>query len=66
MSYELRTCLNAILGFSPFLNHQFYVNSEQKQYLEIISNRGDYLLSLINDILDWAKIEAGDKIWLLR
>ncbi len=59
MSHELRTPLNAILGFSHLLNHQFSVNSEQKQYLEIISHSGDHLLSLINDILDLSKIEAG-------
>ncbi|MGK7941041.1 MAG: transporter substrate-binding domain-containing protein [Crocosphaera sp.] len=59
MSHELRTPLNAILGFSQLLNHDEKLNSEQKDYIEIINESGEHLLSLIQSILDMAKIEAG-------
>ena len=61
MSHELRTPLNAIIGFSE-LFIDLYENSldkEQKQYLNNILESGDHLLTLINDILDLSKIEAG-------
>jgi len=58
MSHELRTPLNAIIGFADLLKS---VSSLEKtgEYSEIISNSGQHLLSLINDILDLAKIESG-------
>ncbi len=61
MSHELRTPLNAILGFSELLQEQFYgpLNPDQSEYLVNISGSGEHLLSLINDILDLSKIEAG-------
>ncbi|MEA1916022.1 MAG: ATP-binding protein [Campylobacterota bacterium] len=59
MSHELRTPLNAILGFSQLMSDSTYVNPSQKEYLEIINKSGSHLLSLINDILDMSKIEAG-------
>ena len=61
MSHELRTPLNAILGFSELLQEQFYgpLNADQSEYLLNISGSGEHLLSLINDILDLSKIEAG-------
>ena len=58
MSHELRTPLNSILGFSEILSGMDLKN-EQKNYLEAISISGKSLLSLINDILDISKIEAG-------
>ena len=61
MSHELRTPLNAIIGFSEVLSEKMFgeVNDKQMQYLKTINASGQHLLSLINDILDLAKIEAG-------
>ena len=61
MSHELRTPLNAIIGFSEVLIEQMFgeVNDKQEEYLNDILSSGTYLLSLINDILDLSKIEAG-------
>ena len=61
MSHELRTPLNAIIGFSEVLADRMFgeVNDKQLQYLKTINASGQHLLSLINDILDLAKIEAG-------
>jgi signal transduction histidine kinase/CheY-like chemotaxis protein len=58
MSHELRTPLNSILGFSTLLRDQA-VSAQQYQQSEIIWRSGDHLLSLIDDVLDMAKIEAG-------
>lgn len=61
MSHELRTPLNSIIGFSGILLHEFPgpLNDEQKKQLGMIQSSGRHLLSLINDILDLSKIEAG-------
>jgi signal transduction histidine kinase len=61
MSHELRTPLNAIIGFSQVLREQMFgeVNDKQAEYLDDIISSGNHLLSLINDILDLSKVEAG-------
>ncbi|MFZ1830566.1 MAG: PAS domain S-box protein [Candidatus Competibacteraceae bacterium] len=59
MSHELRTPLNAILGFSALLQRDNTITAPQHKNLDIINRSGEHLLTLINDILDMAKIEAG-------
>jgi len=61
MSHELRTPLNSILGFSEVLQDKMFgaLNEKQEQYVNYIMESGQHLLSLINDILDLSKIEAG-------
>ena len=59
MSHELRTPLNAILGFSQVMVRDSSLNNQHQQHLEIINRAGEHLLSLINDILEMSKIEAG-------
>jgi two-component system cell cycle sensor histidine kinase PleC len=62
MSHELRTPLNAILGFSEIIEREIYGNAGDRRYPEYarhIHDSGEHLLSLIGDVLDLSKIEAG-------
>ena len=59
MSHELRTPMNAILGFSNMMRKDPLLQDEQRQNLDIINRSGEHLLTLINDVLEMAKIEAG-------
>ncbi len=65
MSHELRTPLNAIIGFSEVLGQEMAgpLNDTQRQYVEDVLEAGQHLLSLINDILDLSKVEAGRTSW---
>ncbi|MCR8922591.1 PAS domain S-box protein [Dasania sp. GY-MA-18] len=68
MSHELRTPMNAIIGFSEVLKDELLgdLNEEQKDYVSEIFQSANHLLSLINDILDLSKIEAGKMELLLE
>ena len=61
MSHELRTPLNAVIGFSEVLQEKMFgdLNDKQAEYVRDILSSGRHLLSLINDILDLSKVEAG-------
>jgi signal transduction histidine kinase len=61
MSHELRTPLNAIIGFSQVLQQRLFgaINAKQEEYLDDILSSAHHLLSLINDVLDLSKVEAG-------
>ena len=61
MSHELRTPLNSVIGFSSVILNEWVgpINAEQKENLAIILRSGKHLLSLINDVIDVSKIEAG-------
>jgi PAS domain S-box-containing protein len=60
MSHEIRTPMNAIIGFSKLLSSQQNNESDNSEYIEIIKNTGNTLLTLIDDIIDFAKIESGE------
>ena len=62
VSHELRTPLNAILGFSDLLKSEVYgpiANEKYSEYIQLIHDSGTHLLTVVNDILDMSKIEAG-------
>ena len=59
MSHELRTPLNAVLGFTQLMQRDKSASRSQQESLAVIGRSGEHLLSLINDVLDMSKIEAG-------
>lgn len=59
MSHEVRTPLNAILGFAQIMQRDASLSPEHGKYINIINHSGQYLLTLINDVLEMSKIEAG-------
>lgn len=59
MSHELRTPLNAIIGFSELMGFETDISEKHREYLAIINRSGEYLLELINDVLELSKIEAA-------
>ncbi len=59
MSHEIRTPMNAILGFAQLMRRDATLSEQSKQHLDIINRSGEYLLALINDILEMSRIEAG-------
>ena len=61
MSHEIRTPLNAILGYSQILNRNQDLEPNQKKAIQTIETSGNNLLELINEVLDYSKIEAGTK-----
>lgn len=66
MSHELRTPLHAILGYAQMLAKQNPLSKQQQEGLRIIQSSGQHLLTLINDILDLSKIEAGEMALLRK
>ncbi|GBC61096.1 hybrid sensor histidine kinase/response regulato r [Desulfonema ishimotonii] len=62
MSHELRTPLNAILGFSELMRRNAKIPEDEQESLGIISRSGEHLLTLINQVLDLSKIEAGKTV----
>lgn len=59
ISHEIRTPLNAILGFSQLLSQDRSLTADQQEKLAIVNRSGEHLLSIINDVLEISKIEAG-------
>jgi len=59
MSHEIRTPMNAILGFAQLLLQENISKQNMQNYIEIITNSGNHLLNIINDIIDISKIDAG-------
>lgn len=59
MSHEIRTPMNGILGFSELLRKKNLSEEKKEKYLDIIHNNGEYLINLINDIIDLSKIHAN-------
>ncbi|MBE0648247.1 MAG: response regulator, partial [Bacteroidales bacterium] len=59
MSHDIRTPMNAIIGFSELLKEKELTEEEQKKFLDQITRNGESLLNLVNDIIDVSKIEAG-------
>ncbi len=59
MSHELRTPLNAVIGFAEVMKHDHSLSKVNKEYVNIINHSGSHLLSLINEVLDMAKVESG-------
>jgi|GEM_PF-5762424 len=60
MSHELRTPLNAILGFTQLLRREASLSPEHASFLDLINSSGEHLVSVINEVLDLSKIEAGE------
>ena len=61
ISHEIRTPLNAIIGYSQVLNRSQGLDPSQKKAIQTIESSGNNLLELINEVLDYSKIEAGNK-----
>jgi len=59
MSHELRTPMTSIIGFSQYLRHQPELDTRHREHLDRIYNAADYLMGLINDLLDLSQIESG-------
>jgi hemerythrin-like metal-binding protein len=59
MTHEIRSPLNVILGISEYLYNEIPENSEHKQYFQTLFKTGNHLLDVVNDILDYSKVEAG-------
>jgi PAS domain S-box-containing protein len=59
MSHELRTPMNAILGYAQLLQRDTTLGAQQRQHIETVHRSGEHLLTLINEVLDLARVEAG-------
>ncbi len=58
MSHEIRTPMNAVIGMTTLLSDT-RLSSEQEQYVELVRSSGEHMLAIVNDVLDYSKIEAG-------
>lgn len=63
VSHELRTPLNAVLGYAQILSMEESLGEEQREYVGEILHGGRYLLTLVNEVLDVARIEAGEMLF---
>ncbi|MFA5079132.1 MAG: PAS domain S-box protein, partial [Dehalococcoidia bacterium] len=63
MSHEIRTPMNAILGFAQLMSRDASLSPQSLEHLDVINRSGEHLLSLINDILEMSKIEAGRVVY---
>jgi len=63
MSHEIRTPMNAILGFSQIIRKSNQLDEKNREFLDIINRSGEHLLTLINEILEMSKIEAGQSTY---
>ncbi len=62
LSHEIRTPMNAILGFTEILRSQDISHEEREGYFDIVKTSGEHLLSIINDIIEISRIEAGQAV----
>jgi hypothetical protein len=62
ISHEIRTPMNGILGFSELLKEPHLSGEEQEEYIDLIQQSGERMLSLINDLIDISRIEAGETL----
>ncbi|MBC8344615.1 MAG: response regulator [Bacteroidetes bacterium] len=60
MSHEIRTPMNAIIGFTDLLSDPDFSQEEKEEFIQLVTNNGDILLRLIDDIIDITKMEAGE------
>jgi len=60
MSHEIRTPMNAILGFSEILQNEGIQPADRQEYIKLINDKGNDLMNIISDLIDFSRIEAGD------
>lgn len=66
ISHEIRTPLNAIVGFSDLLTNEVYEKNEKQEFASIINNNSEFLLSLVNNILDLSRLESDNSPFTIK